>query len=80
MAGCDEALPLTAFLPAIPAEATQRDLRCRAAVASTLLAGLELARNGMLTVEQTEAEGPVRFSRAPGWDAAFAGSASRSTA
>jgi len=37
---------LGVFLPRIAADAPDRDLRCRAALASTLLAGLELARNG----------------------------------
>ena len=32
----------------------RRSLRCRAAVASTLMAGLELAREGMLVLEQDQ--------------------------
>jgi segregation and condensation protein A len=35
---------LSAFLPVISADVANRELRARAAVASTLLAGLELAR------------------------------------
>ncbi len=44
--------PLAAFVPAI--DGAEPELRRRAAVASTLLAGLELARDGTLTLEQTE--------------------------
>jgi len=43
---------LAAFLPAVDAVAPDQDLRCRAAVASTLLAGLELAREETLRLEQ----------------------------
>ena len=39
LAESDEPRPLAAFLPAIPAGATHRELRCRAAVASDLMAG-----------------------------------------
>jgi segregation and condensation protein A len=44
--------PLTAFLPPIAADAPARVLRQRAALASTLIAGLELARDGALTLDQ----------------------------
>lgn len=37
---------LAAFVPVVASGAPDRDRRCKAAVASTLLAGLELARNG----------------------------------
>jgi segregation and condensation protein A len=43
---------LAAFLPPVAEEATDRPLRARAAVASTFLAGLELAREGTLTLAQ----------------------------
>ena len=46
--------PLGAFLPTISDEPAGRELRCRAAVASTLIAGLELARNGALMLGQEE--------------------------
>ena len=46
--------PLGAFLPKISDEPAGRELRCRAAVASTLIAGLELARNGALMLGQEE--------------------------
>ena len=40
------------FLPEVTREPPRYDVRCRAAVASTLLAGLELAREGEATLEQ----------------------------
>jgi segregation and condensation protein A len=40
------------FLPALPVNEPDRDRRARAAVASTLMAGLELAREGELTLHQ----------------------------
>jgi segregation and condensation protein A len=43
---------LAAFLPPVAGEVTDRPLRARAAVASTFLAGLELAREGTLTLGQ----------------------------
>ena len=39
-------VPLAAFLPRVPPTAADHDLVCRSAVASTLVAALELARNG----------------------------------
>jgi segregation and condensation protein A len=53
---------LTLFLPSIPIEAVKRALRARAAVASTLLAGLELVREGVLTIEQEANCGPMSFA------------------
>ena len=49
----DEGMPLEVFLPNVPTDAPERDLRCRAAVAGTFLAGLELTRDG--TAELTQA-------------------------
>jgi len=46
---------LRSFLPRIDAKAPDRQRRCRAAVASTLLAGLELARQGDVVLEQDSA-------------------------
>jgi len=43
---------LSTFLPKIDAKAPDRERRCRAAVASTLLAGLELARQGDIALDQ----------------------------
>ncbi len=43
---------LRSFLPRIGTKAPDRERRCRAAVASTLLAGLELARQGDVALDQ----------------------------
>ena len=43
---------LETLLPRIGTAAPERELRCKAAVASTLLAGLELARDGRLVLDQ----------------------------
>jgi segregation and condensation protein A len=43
---------LVSFLPRIDADGPERALRCRAALASTFLGGLELARAGALTLDQ----------------------------
>jgi chromatin segregation and condensation protein Rec8/ScpA/Scc1 (kleisin family) len=51
--------PITAYLPSIAADCPDRRQQCRVAVASTLLASLELARNGALTLEQPGASMPV---------------------
>jgi segregation and condensation protein A len=53
--------PLAGFLPAIAGDGPGRALRCRAAVASTLVAGLELARDGALALEQDVAWSPIRI-------------------
>ena len=55
---------LSAFLPAVATERPDRKLRCRAAVASTLLAGLELARRGTVTLRQGEAWGKILITAA----------------
>jgi segregation and condensation protein A len=55
--------PLAAFLPRIDSDAPSRALRCRAAVASTLIAGLERARDGALLLEQEADWMPIRVSR-----------------
>ena len=46
---------LALFLPAVDASAPERELRCRTALASTFVAGLELAREGEVSVEQHRA-------------------------
>ena len=48
----EEGAGMEAFLPEVPADAPERELRCRVAVAGTFLAGLELTRDGSVTVEQ----------------------------
>ena len=45
---------LASFLPALQGEAENQELRCRAAVASTFLGALELARQGALDLQQEE--------------------------
>jgi segregation and condensation protein A len=55
--------PLGAFLPKIGDEPAGRDLRCRAAVASTLIAGLELARSGVLTLDQEQPWRSIKMER-----------------
>ena len=55
-----DATPLAAFLPRLDGTDPGRNLRCRAAVASTLVAGLELARDGDLALAQDVACAPIR--------------------
>lgn len=50
---------LLVFLPPIPADAAKRSLRIRGAVASTLAAGLELAREGRVELRQAEPFGGI---------------------
>jgi segregation and condensation protein A len=54
---------LTEFLPRIPEDAPTRPLRCRAALASTLIASLELARDGTLGLEQAADWTPIHLTR-----------------
>ena len=54
---------LGAFVPLV-GEPLDRDRWCRAAVASTLVASLELARRGTVSVEQDASWNVVRLSRA----------------
>jgi len=55
---------LAGFLPTIGAEESDRKLKARAAVASTLMAGLELAREGVLMLRQEDAFGTVTMKTA----------------
>ena len=55
--------PLQAFLPQLGTEEPDSALRARAALSSTLIAGLELARDGVLALDQDAAWTPVRVSR-----------------
>ena len=50
---------LVRFLPAVAPEPPEYDLRCRSAVASTLVAGLELAREGRVALGQKESFGGI---------------------
>ena len=58
-AGGTGAATLAGFLPRVSREPPGYALRCRAALASTLVAGLELARAGEATLEQDGAWAPV---------------------
>jgi segregation and condensation protein A len=60
---------LTEFLPRIPEDAPARALRHRAALASTLIAGLELARDGTLELEQAADWTPIHVTRRGNGDA-----------
>lgn len=52
--------PLTTFLPKIGDMEPDRTLRCRVAIASTLIAGLELACDGTVALDQDDAWLPIR--------------------
>ncbi|MHB0669002.1 segregation/condensation protein A [Roseomonas mucosa] len=52
---------LILFLPPLPHVVPEQSLQARAALASTLMAGLELARDGVLNLSQEEIFGPIRF-------------------
>lgn len=54
---------LTSFVPPIGGDGIARALATRAAIASTFLAGLELARQGELALSQTVSDLPVMLSR-----------------
>ena len=58
--------PLQHFLPELPTGSPDAALRRRAALASTLVAGLELARDGALDLAQDEPFGPVLISSVGG--------------
>jgi segregation and condensation protein A len=58
-----DASPLSDFLPTPDGAEFDRSLRRRAAVASTLVAGLELARTGILALDQDAAWTAVRIGR-----------------
>ena len=55
---------LERFLPPLAPNDPEHGLKARAAVASTLVAGLELARDGTAHLDQGEAFGPVHLSAA----------------
>jgi segregation and condensation protein A len=54
-----QGLPLADCLPPVPAGAARRQLRQRAALASTLVASLELARDATLEMDQAVAFGTI---------------------
>jgi hypothetical protein len=55
--------PLWAVLPPIARDTPARPVRCRAAVASTLIAGLEQARDGALVLDQAADWMPIPVTR-----------------
>ncbi len=63
MATLPERSPIAAFLPEI--SPGSGDLPCRAAVASTLIAALELARTGAVTLHQPAAWTQIEVQRLP---------------
>jgi segregation and condensation protein A len=63
--------PLQAFLPSLGSEKPDSGVRARAALSSTLIAGLELARDGVLALEQDAAWTPVLVRRHDDRDAGF---------
>ena len=67
---------LAGFLPTIPRDAPERVLRCRVAVATTLLAGLELARDGAVWLDQAADWRPIHVTRRADGEAAAADTAS----
>jgi segregation and condensation protein A len=75
LAALPDDTPLAALLPPIDGDDPGKALRCRAAVASTLVAGLELARDGPLALEQDEPWADIRVSRRRDHDAGPAGTA-----
>ena len=56
------AAPLQRFLPPLAPDEPDHRLKSRAAVASTFVAGLELARDGTAHLEQEEAFGPINMT------------------
>jgi segregation and condensation protein A len=57
-----EGAALESFLPEVVDEDPDSQMRRRSALASTLLAGLELEREGMAVMDQDGAFGPVRVA------------------
>jgi len=64
LAGRPEGGTLSGFLPLVDREGPDRELRCRAALASTFLGGLELARAGELGLQQEQPWRNIEVRRA----------------
>jgi segregation and condensation protein A len=62
----EEGRSLAAFLPPIAAAGPERESWCRVAVSTTFLAGLELAREGRVTLEQPRPWTSIQLHRATG--------------
>ncbi len=56
---------MTAFMPGTPVEDTNRTLKARAAMASTFVAGLELAKQEVLGLDQPAVFEPITYHPAP---------------
>jgi segregation and condensation protein A len=54
--------PMTAFIPGIPVADTNRTIKARAALASTFVAGLELAKQEVVGIEQISMFEEIRFT------------------
>jgi segregation and condensation protein A len=65
MLGAADEGELATFLPRVDGDGPEHELRCRAALASTLVAGLELARAGTISMLQEQDPGPILIQR--GW-------------
>ena len=63
LAALPEGGPLQLFLPEIEHDRAADPTHCRAAVASTLVAGLELARDGALTLRQEHSWLPIQVGQ-----------------
>lgn len=59
----EEEVGLETFFPAVAADAPERERRCRAAVASTFVGGLELAREGVVTLAQVRVAAVPKLRR-----------------
>jgi segregation and condensation protein A len=62
--GLPEGAPLERFLPPLAGEGPNAALQRRAALASTLMAGLELSREGAVALDQPESFGEIRVTAA----------------
>jgi segregation and condensation protein A len=60
-----EGAAMTAFMPRIPVDDPSRDLKSRAAVASTFVAGLELAKQEVLGLDQPALFEPITYHPFP---------------
>ena len=63
---------LVHFLPEVPVDALDRELRCRVAVAGTFLAGLELTRDGSINVRQETVWASIQVRQGQGTTASEA--------
>lgn len=59
-AATEAEIGLEVFLPSVAADASERERRCRVAVASTFLGSLELAREGVVTLTQESSMGSIQ--------------------